>query len=65
MEVKFSVRDILRSGKEISGQSVCVFGWVRTRRDSKAGVSFVEVNDGSSVKNLQVILDHGRNEFLS
>jgi len=71
MEVKFSVRDILRSGKEISGQSVCIFGWVRTRRDSKAGVSFVEVNDGSSVKNLQVILDHGKfgepasSEFLS
>jgi len=31
-------------------------GWVRTRRDSK-GFSFMEINDGSCLKNLQVILD--------
>jgi len=31
-------------------------GWVRTRRDSK-GFSFLEINDGSCLKNLQVILD--------
>jgi asparaginyl-tRNA synthetase len=30
-------------------------GWVRTRRDSKGGFSFIEVNDGSSLKGLQVI----------
>ena len=32
-----------------------VAGWVRTRRDSKAGLSFIELNDGSSYANLQVI----------
>ncbi len=32
-------------------------GWVRTRRDSKGGFSFIEVNDGSCVKSLQVIAD--------
>jgi asparaginyl-tRNA synthetase len=32
-----------------------VRGWVRTRRDSKAGFSFLEINDGSSLGNLQVI----------
>ncbi len=31
-------------------------GWVRTRRDSK-GFSFIEVNDGSSLKNIQVVAD--------
>jgi asparaginyl-tRNA synthetase len=30
-------------------------GWVRTRRDSKAGLSFLHVNDGSSLDNLQVV----------
>ncbi len=30
-------------------------GWVRTRRDSKGGFSFIEVNDGSSMGNLQVV----------
>ena len=29
------------------GRTVRVQGWVRTRRDSKAGFSFLEVNDGS------------------
>jgi len=36
---------------------VVVMGWVRTRRDSKGGFSFIEVNDGSSLKSLQVVAD--------
>jgi len=39
------------------GRYVLVRGWVRTRRDSKAGFSFLEVNDGSSLGNLQVIAE--------
>jgi len=35
---------------------VLIKGWVRTRRDSK-GFSFLEVNDGSSLKNMQVLAD--------
>ena len=38
--------------------NVVVKGWVRTRRDSK-GFSFLEVNDGSCLGNLQVIVDTG------
>lgn len=36
---------------------VTIQGWVKTRRDSKGGFSFVEVNDGSCLKGLQVIAD--------
>ncbi len=32
-------------------------GWVRTKRDSK-GFSFLEINDGSCLKNIQVVIDH-------
>ena len=32
-------------------------GWVRTRRDSKGGFSFIEINDGSCMANLQIIAD--------
>ncbi len=39
------------------GSTVKVAGWVRTRRDSKGGVSFIELNDGSSFSNVQVIAD--------
>ena len=41
---------------EFIGQSVLLQGWVRTRRDSKAGFSFVELNDGSSFGNVQVLV---------
>ena len=36
--------------------NVLIKGWVRTRRDSKT-FSFIEINDGSCLKNLQVIAD--------
>ena len=39
------------------GQQAQVRGWVRTRRDSKGGFSFIEVNDGSCLGNLQIIAD--------
>jgi len=39
------------------GQTVEIRGWVRTRRDSKAGFSFLEINDGSCLGNLQVVAD--------
>ena len=39
------------------GDRVCVCGWVRTRRDSKGNFSFLEINDGSCLKNLQVVAD--------
>jgi asparaginyl-tRNA synthetase len=41
---------------ESVGKSVLLQGWVRTRRDSKAGFSFVELNDGSSYGNVQVVV---------
>ena len=37
------------------GSSVTLAGWIRTRRDSKAGFSFLAVNDGSCFNNVQVI----------
>ena len=44
---------------ESIGRTVCVQGWIRTRRDSKGGFSFLEVNDGSCLGNLQVIAEAG------
>src|SRR5438309_1123388 len=39
------------------GRHVQLSGWVRTRRDSKGGFSFLEVNDGSCFGNIQVVAD--------
>lgn len=41
---------------EAIGKNVLLQGWVRTRRDSKAGFSFVELNDGSSFGNIQILI---------
>jgi asparaginyl-tRNA synthetase len=49
------------------GQQIDVRGWVRTKRESKQGFAFVELNDGSSMANLQVVVDQsvpGYAEFL-
>ncbi len=43
--------------QENVGRTVLVQGWVRTRRDSKGGFSFLEINDGSCMSNLQIIAD--------
>ena len=39
------------------GKQAILQGWVRTKRDSKAGFSFIEVNDGTSQGNIQIIAD--------
>ena len=40
-----------------TGTKIVVSGWVRTRRDAKDNFSFLEINDGSCLANLQVIAD--------
>jgi len=48
------VREILAAPG--TDQPVTVRGWVRTKRESKS-LSFIEINDGSSLRNLQVVID--------
>lgn len=43
-------------------EQVLVKGWVRTRRDSK-DFSFIEINDGSSLKNIQIIANNTLNNY--
>jgi len=49
-----SIADAL-SGKVPVDQTVTIKGWVRTRRDSKAGFSFLAINDGSCFDSIQVV----------
>jgi asparaginyl-tRNA synthetase len=50
----FNVRGIL-AGQAPKDAAITVKGWVRTRRDSKAGISFIHVSDGSSFHPVQVV----------
>ncbi len=45
----------LLAGAIATGQRATVEGWVRTRRDSKAGLSFLHVSDGSCTAPMQVV----------
>ncbi len=62
------IRDALAGDVEV-GQQVTFKGWVRTRRDSKAGFSFVNVHDGSCFDSIQIVvpneLDNYEDEVLS
>ena len=49
--------DLLKS-KEI-GTDVNIKGWVRTRRGNK-NVGFIAINDGSSINNIQVVVDFSK-----
>src|SRR5438105_14652381 len=50
----FTCADIL-AGRAPQDTPVTVKGWVKTRRDSKAGISFVNVSDGSCFNPVQVV----------
>ncbi|HCS50821.1 asparagine--tRNA ligase [Rubinisphaera sp.] len=52
------VRDERNPGEELT-----VNGWVRTRRDSKQGFAFIELNDGSCLGNLQIVVDQETKGF--
>ena len=50
------ISEIYKESAALIGQDICVKGWVRSRRGNKF-VQFVALNDGSTIKNLQVVLD--------
>ncbi|MDT3663472.1 MAG: asparagine--tRNA ligase [Anaerobiospirillum sp.] len=62
-----SIKEVLNHQCAV-GDTITVGGWIRTRRDSKAGFSFLAVNDGSCFNNLQVVapatLDNYESEIL-
>ncbi|WP_121877613.1 asparagine--tRNA ligase [Umboniibacter marinipuniceus] len=57
-----SVKTLL-GGSVAVGSTVEVKGWVRTRRDSKAGISFVAVHDGSCFDPIQAVVPNTLNNY--
>jgi len=60
----FSVKQIL-SGVAKVDDVVVVRGWVRNRRDSKAGLSFVTLSDGSCFDTIQIIAENKLTNYAS
>lgn len=59
-----AVKDVL-TGQYSAGETVTVRGWVRTRRDSKAGISFVNVHDGSCFDAIQAVVPSDLDNYSS
>lgn len=56
------IKEIYRSQEKYADQTIVISGWVRTIRNSKA-FGFIEVNDGSFFKNIQVVFDESLSNF--
>ncbi len=63
ISVDVSVKQALK-GEIAFGTTVTLKGWVRTRRDSKAGFSFINLHDGSSFDGIQIIADNTLENYL-
>jgi asparaginyl-tRNA synthetase len=59
---RIRIKELNSSFRELSDKEVLVCGWVRTVRDAK-NFGFIEINDGSFFKNLQVVFDDSLNNF--
>src|SRR5210317_344347 len=53
------------AGKPAIGSEITIQGWVRTRRDSKAGFSFINVHDGSCFDPIQVVAPSDLENYVS
>lgn len=53
----------LLDGTTSVGKTVSVNGWVRSRRDSKAGLSFVAINDGTCFDNIQCVVESSLSNY--
>ena len=56
------IKDLYRNTNEFSGKEVQVSGWVKTVRDSKT-FGFIELNDGSFFKNVQIVFEDSLSNF--
>jgi len=61
---KYRIADAL-AGKCKTGTEIKLSGWVRTRRDSKAGLSFVNLHDGSCFDAIQLIVESSLDNYQS
>jgi len=56
------IRDLYKNKENYSDKEIIVSGWVRTLRDSKT-FGFIEINDGSFFKNLQIVFNDTLENF--
>ena len=56
------IKELMKQGENKIGERVTLKAWVKNVRDSK-NVLFLEINDGSKFKGLQVVVDKTEEKF--
>lgn len=59
---KLIIKELFRNSKDYQNKEVALEGWVKTVRDSKS-FGFIELNDGSFFKNVQIVFDNNLDNF--
>ena len=59
---RIEIKKLNETHKDLEGKEVLVCGWIRSIRDTKT-FGFIELNDGSFFKNLQVVFDNSLDNF--
>ena len=59
---RIEIRELNEVYPRLAGEEVTVCGWIRTIRDSRT-FGFIEINDGSCFRNLQVVFDDTLDNF--
>lgn len=59
---KLVIKELFRNSKDYQNKEVALEGWVKTVRDSKS-FGFIELNDGSFFKNVQIVFDNNLDNF--
>lgn len=59
---RIEIKKLNETHKDLEGKEVLVCGWIRSIRDTKS-FGFIEINDGSFFKNLQVVFDNSLDNF--
>ena len=59
---RLSIKELYKNSKEYDKKEITIEGWVKTVRDSKT-FGFIELNDGTFFKNLQIVFNNNLNNF--
>ena len=59
---KYSVKNLYKEYSNIDNEQITIEGWVKTIRDSKT-FGFIELNDGTFFKNIQIVISDKLNNF--
>lgn len=64
MSALYPIRDLL-ADKVATGSQVEVCGWLRSKRDSKAGISFLAIHDGSAFDSIQAVVPESLDNYVA